>query len=266
MPIEQVQNLTSLECISGGDSDCITFMFGRMPEFFGRNVSLQSLKIFGFHINEQNSPRVYMDNLTSLVLGRVSLWYLLFDLLQIKSFESGTFTTISFSGRGAWVEFSAVNSIGFSLTATISLHEDSREDDFMCRYFSGATLVCLEDFQTILNTKRLFSILRILGDSEGDMGRLELHAVTEYPDTDTQVTIFAKPFLPRLRTLAIYLPDWTEPSYWVEAMVEDLFAPGHHARFPDECTVEVYDSDSSVFLLSTMGELRAEFEEEGLDI
>lgn len=199
-----------------------------------------------------------MDNLTSLVLEGVPHWYLLFDLLQIENFDGGAFTEISFSD-GYGIAFTAVNSIGFSLTAAISSHEDSREDDFVRRHFSGATLVRLEDFQVILSTERLFSILRIIGDSEGDARRLELHVETEYLDTDTEITVFAKPFLPRLGTLAIYLAEWTEPWGWVEVIVEDLFNPDHRARFPDECEVEIYYSECGIFLFANMGELRAEF-------
>ena len=253
-------NLTSLECARAYDVDCTTFIRGRMSTFFSRNASLQSINISEFHIYEEASPRISMDNLTSLTLSSVFRWYLLFDLLHIKNLDGGTFTAISFSNQMPWVTFSAVNSIGFSLTASVSPYEDPGENDFMRQYFSGVTLVHLENFQAIHSTERLFSILRIFGNSEGDMGRLELHAETEPLALYPQVTVFAKPFLPRLGTLAIYLPDLAEPSGWVEVMIEDLFNPKHHARFPDGCTVEVYCSDSGVFLSVNMGELRAEFE------
>ena len=260
----QFPNLTSLECIRVYDTDCTTFMRGRMQEFFEQHASLQSLNILEFHIYEGDFPRISMDNLTSLTLTRVFRWYLLFDLLHIKNLDGGTFTTISFSSQKAWITFSAVNSIGFSLTASICPYEDPGEDDFMRRYFSGVTLVRVEDFQTIHSTERLFSILRILGNSEGDMGRLELHAETGPHDLYPQVTIFAKQFLPRLRTLAIYLHehDLEEPWgwRWVGVMIEDLFNPKHHATFPDECMVNVYCSNSGVFLSVNMGELRAGFE------
>lgn len=257
-------NLTSLECIRVYDTDCTKFMDGIMQEFFRQNASLQSLNILEFHIYEGDFPRISMDNLTSLTLSRAFRWYLLFDLLHIKNLEGGTFTTISFSNQGTWIAFSAVNSIGFSLTASISPYEDLGENDIMRRYFSGVTLVRVEDFQTIHNIERLFSILRIFGDSEGDMGKLELHAGAGPHDLYPQVTVFAKQFLPRLRTLAVYLHGHNlgEPQgrRWVGVMIEDLFNPKHHARFRDECMVNVYCSNSGVFLSANMGELRAEFE------
>lgn len=124
----------------------------------------------------------------------------------------------------------------------------------MRQYFSRVTLVHLEDFQAIYSTERLFSILRILGNSEGDIGRLELHAETEPLALYPQVTDFSKPLSPWLGTLAIYLPDLAEPSGWVEVMIGDLFNPKHHARFPDGCAVEVYCSGSGIFLSTDMGE------------
>lgn len=260
----QFPNLTSLECIRVYDTDCTTFMRGKMQEFFRRNASLQSLNILEFHIYEGDFSRISMDNLTSLTLDRVFRWYLLFDLLRIKDLDGGTFTTISFSNQRRWIAFSAVNSIGFSLKASVSPYEDPGETDFMCRYFSGATLIRVEDFQMIHSTERLFSILRVLGNSEGDMGRLELHAETGPHDLYPQVTVFAKQFLPRLRTLAVYLHDHDlgEPWGWgwVGVMVKDLFNPKHQARFPDECTVNVYCPTSGVFLSANMGELKVEFE------
>lgn len=150
--MEWIQNLISLEYVA---TSPVGFIRGRMQEFFRRNPSLQSLKIVGWNIYVEHSPRISMDNLTSLVLEGVPHWYLLFDLLQIKNFDGGAFTAISFSD-GYGIAFTAVNSIGFSLTAAISSHEDSREDDFVRRHFSGATLVRLEDFQVILSTERLF--------------------------------------------------------------------------------------------------------------
>ena len=258
--------LTSLECIRVYDARCTTFMRSRMPEFFSQNASLQSLNIHEFHIYDAPFPRISMDHLTSLMLTRAFRWYLLFDLLDIKNLGGGTFTMISFSNQRNWIAFSAVNSIGFSLTASISPCEDPREDDFVRRYFSGVTLIRVEDFQTIHSTKRLFSILRIFGDSEGDIGRLELHAETGPHDLYPQVTVFARPFLSRLGTLAVYLHDHDlgEPRgwRWVGVMIEDLFNPKHHARFPDECTVEVYCSNSGIFLSANMGELRAGFEDQ----
>jgi len=255
-----IRNLASLEYISGGNP---YFAPGGMPEFFSQNTSLQSLKISGFRIYKAESPGIYMDNLTSLTLDRITHWYLLFDLLQIKNLDGGTFAAISLSEPEGLITFSSVNSVGFSLTIAISPREDSdsREYDFIRRYLSGVTLVRLEDFQVIFNTERLFSILRVLGDSGGDTRRLELHVETEYLDTDTEITIFAKPFLPRLGTLVVYLPEWTEPWGWVEVMVEDLFNPDHHAKFPDECIFEVYYFDSGLFLSANMGELRARFED-----
>lgn len=255
--MECIRNLTSLEYISGGDP---YFTPDVMPEFFSQNTSLQSLKISRFRIFEGDSPGIHMDNLTSLTLDSITNWHLLFDLLQIKNLDGGTFTTISLSDHEGPIKFSSVNSIGFSLTVAISPDKDLREDDFVRRYFSGVTLVRLEDFQVIFNTERLFSILLVLGDSGGDMRRLELHVETEHLDTDTQITIFAKPFLPRLGNLVVYLPEWTEPWGWVEVMVEDLLNPDHDARFPDECIFEVYYFDSGLFLSANMGELRAEFE------
>ena len=259
-------SLRSLECIRVYDTVCDIFMHGEMPEFFSRNASLQSLNIFEFRMYEIEGgfSQISMDNLTSLTLSRVFRWYLLFDLLYIKNLDGGAFTTISFSNQRAWIAFSAVNSIGFSLTASIGPFGDLKEDDFMRRYFSGVTLVRAEDFQTIHNTERLFSILRILGDSEGGMGKLELHAETGPHDLYPQVTRFAKSFLPRLRTLAIYLHDHDlgKPQgwEWVGVMIEDLFSPKHGAEFPNECIVTVRCSKSSVFLSSTMGELRAGFD------
>ena len=96
------------------------------------------------------------------------------------------------------------------------------------------------------------------------MGKLELHAETGPHDLYPQVTRFAKSFLPRLRTLAIYLHDHDlgKPQgwEWVGVMIEDLFSPKHGAEFPNECIVTVRCSKSSVFLSSTMGELRAGFD------
>ena len=257
-------NLTSLECIRVYDTECTTFMRDRMEEFFRQNTSLQSLNILGFHIYDGYFPRISMDNLTSLTLNHVFRWYLLFDLLHIRDLDGGTFTTIGFSNQRRWISFSAVNSIGFSLTASICPWEDLEENDFMRRYFSGVTLVRVEDFQTIHSTERLFSILRIFGSSEGDMGSLELHTETGPHDLYPQVTIFAKQLLPRLGTLAVYLHDHdlgeTWGWRWIGVMIEDLFNPKHHARFPDECMVNVYCSNSGVFLSANMGELKAEFE------
>ena len=259
MSMGWIQSLTSLECIATGDSTHHTFMPDGMPEFFRRNGSLQSLKISGYYIYEADSPKIYMDNLISLTLDSISHSCLLLDFLQIKNLDGGTFTTISLSGGwGVWL--TAVNSVGFSFTAAVSPDENPQEDEFIRRYFSRATLVRLEDFQIIFHVERLLSILRILGDSGGDMGRLELHVETEYLDTDTQIAIYAKPFLPRLGTLVVYLAEWAEPWGWVEVMVEDLFDPDHDARFPDECIFEVYYFDSGLFLSTNMGELRAGFE------
>lgn len=256
-------NLMSLECIRAYDTDCVPFMRGRMPRFFSRNASLRSLNILEFHIYDGDFTRISMGNLTSLTLSRVFRWYLLFNLLHIKNLDGGTFTTISFSNQGTWIAFSAVNSIGFSLKASISPFDDLGENDFMRRYFSGVTSIRVEDFQEIHSTERLFSILRIFGDSEGDMGRLELYAETRSLSLYPQATIFAKPFLPRLRTLAVYFhgPDAGRPWMWVRVMVEDLFNPKHCAKFPDECMVKVYCSDYGVLLSANMGELKAEFED-----
>jgi hypothetical protein len=257
-------NLTSLECVRVYETYCAPFVHGRTHEFFRQNASLQSLNISEFHIYGGDLPRISMDNLTSLTLGRVFRWYLLFDLLHIGNLDGGTFSTISFSNQRRWIGFKAVNSIGFSLTASISPCEDLGETDFMRRYFSGVTLVRVEDFQMIHNIERLFSILRIFGNSEGDMGRLELHAETRPHDLYPQVTVFAKQFLPRLRTLAVYLRgyDLEDPQgwTWVGVMIEDLFNPKHHAKFPDECMVTVCGSNSCVFLSANMDGLRAEFE------
>lgn len=254
----QFPNLTSLECIRVYDTDCVAFMRGRMPEFFSQNTSIQSLQILEFHIYDTDSPQISMDNLTSLRLDRVFRWYLLFELLHIKNMDGGAFTKISFSNQGAWIAFSAVNSIGFSLAASISPCDDPEEDDFLRRYFAGVALIRVEDFQTIYNTERLFSVLRIFGNAEGDAGRLELHSETGPHDLYPQVTVFAKQFLPRLGTLAVYLH--LEKSWgwrWVRVMVDDLFNPEHHVRLPDECVVEVYRYSSGVFLSSSVGELRA---------
>lgn len=259
-------SLRSLECIRVYDTDCVTFMNREMPGFFGQNASLESLNIFEFHMCEiiQGFPRISMDNLTSLTLSRVFRWYLLFDLLRIKNLDGGTFTTISFSNQKTWIAFSAVNSIGFSLRASICPHEDLKEDDFMRRYFSGVTSVRVEDFQTIHSTERLLSILRILGHSKGDVGRLELHAETGPHAFYPQVTLFAKAFLPRLRTLAVYLHDHglgkRDGWVWVGVIIEDLFSPKHNARFPDDCMVNVCCSKSGVSLSANMGELKAEFD------
>jgi hypothetical protein len=258
--VKRIPNLTSLEYINSGGPDRAIPV--GMQEFFRRSPSLRSLKIVGWEIYEEYIPRTYMANLTSLTLEGVLNWYLFPELLMIKNLDRGTFTTISFSDENG-ITFSAVNSVGFSLTATILPDEDPEEDDFMRSYFSEATLVRLEDFQIISDTKRLFSILRILGDSEGDMGRLELYVETEYLNTDVEVAIFAEPFLPRLGTLAIYLPEWLAPEEWVEMMVDDLFRSCHNARFSDECAVEVYHSASGFSLLTNMGELRADFEDGG---
>ena len=257
-----IRNLASLEYISGGNP---YFAPDGLSEFFSQNTSLQSFKISGFRICKADCPKIYMSNLTSLALDYITHWYLLFDLLQIKNFDGGTFATICFSDRDEWVALSAVNSIGFSLTISVSPHEDPREDDFIRRYFSGATLIRLEDFHDIFNTKRLFSVLRTLGDSSGDMGRLELHAGTFYFDSDAEVMIFAEPFLPRLRTLAVYLHGsrGEEPWGWLDVTAEDLLKPDHRTRFPDECIIEVYRSYSDLFLSANVGELRAEFEAGG---
>jgi len=265
---ECIRNVASLECISGGNH---YFAPGGMPEFFSQNTSLQSLKISGFRISKTDSPRIYMDSLTSLTLDRITDWYLLFDLLQIKNFDGGTFAAIGLSepGDGEWIVFSTVNSIGFSLTIAISSQEDSCEDDFVRRCSSGATSIRLEDFHTISNTGRLFTILRILGDSGRDMGRLELHVESEYFNSDAEITSFAEPFFPRLRTLAVYLhaSRGLEPWEWVDAMVEDLLNPEYHTRSPDECIIEVYrfyDSAPCIpclFLSANVGELRVEFED-----
>lgn len=258
----QFPNITSLECIRVYDTDCVAFMRGRMPEFFSRNASIESLRISEFHIYHANFPRISMDNLTSLRLDRVFRWYLLFELLHIKNLDGGAFTKISFSNQRAWIAFSAVNSIGFSLAASISPCDDPEEDDFMCRYFAGVSLVRVEDFQTIYNTERLFSVLRMFGDAEGDAGRLELHSKTGPHELYPRVTVFAKQFLPRLGTLVVYLHlEKSRGWRWVEDMVDDLFNPEHSAGFPDECVVEVYRYNSDVFLSSSVGELRAGVED-----
>jgi hypothetical protein len=260
-PVGWIKNLISLECVNDGPFGYDTF---RIPEFFSRNVSLQSLKLSGFYIHEEDSPRIHMDNLTSLTLDCVPNWYILFDLLAIKNLDGGTFTTISFSG-GNGLTFSAVNSIGFSFTAPAPgpLDEDPRGFDCMRWYFSEATLVRLEDTHIIRNIERLFPILHILGISGGDMGRLEIHAKTEYCDAGARIVAFAMPFLPRLGTLAVYLPDWAEPSKWVEVMAEDLFGSDHPAGLFDDCRFEIYDSESGIFLSANGGELRAGFENGG---
>jgi len=138
--------LTSLECVRAPDIGFIEFLNGRVAEFFSQNASLQSLSIYEFRICEEKSTRISMDNLTSLTLSHVSRWYLLLDLLHIKNFDGGTFTTISLSDQRPWIAFSAVNSIGFSLKACISSFGDPWEDAFMRQYFSGVTVVRLEDF------------------------------------------------------------------------------------------------------------------------
>lgn len=252
MPMGCIRILTALECVGDEDSD-------DAPEFFSRNVSLQTLDIFGSRIAEEATTfRIYMDNLTSLTLG-VPKWYLLLDTLQVKNFHRDTFNKITLSGTNDDLKFTATHPIGFSLTAPLAPYGDPREDDFIRQHFSGADLVRLEDFQVIFNKERLFSILRVLGDSGGDMRRLELHQDTEFLDTDVEVRVFAEPFLPRLGTLAVYLADWVEPEGWAELMVEDLLLPGdRHARIPDECGVEVYDFDLGVVLSTSMGELRVE--------
>ena len=253
-------NLATLEYLSERNP---YLTLERVGEFFSQNASLQSLKISGFHIRYTNPPRIHMNNLTSLTLDDTSQWYLLFDFLQIKNLDGGTFGMVNFSENEDKITLSAANSIGFSLTVTISTHGDPREDDFMRRYFSTVASVHLEDFQVILNTERLLTILRILGNSGSGMERLELHAETEFLDTDTQVAIYTEPFLPRLRTLVVHLPEWTEPSEWVEMMVEELSNVDDLPRVPDECMVEVYYSDSGLFQSASMGELRAGSEDEG---
>ena len=253
MSMGWIRNLRSLERVSGGDGKYLAFMPGRMPELFSRNRSLQSLRISGFRICNAYSPRICMDNLTSLSLDRIPDCELLFDLLKVKNFDGGTFTTISFSGRVEWIKFTAVNSIGFSLTTSTSSSENSEGDDFIRRYFSGVTSVRVEDYQAIPDAERLFSILRILGASEGGVGRLELRAEAEF-DTDTEVGDFIEPFLPRLRALVIHLPEWVAPLEWVEMMVGDVSTPVYRRWLPDECMVEVYHSDSGFFLSDTMGE------------